>query len=503
MTNYIRNGAIMSRWSHDIIIIGGGAAGLSAASGCSQLGMKTALIEPHKTGGDCLYHGCVPSKSLLRSASLVMGLRRAEDYGLPGLLSALPGKTPTLPVDYKPVRERIAGIIGSIAPHDSPERFRSLGVEVIQERALFEDPHTLKLSGGRTISAANIVLSTGSRPRIFPIPGLEEAGFITNIDIFSLEKLPSSLAIIGGGPIGVEMGQAMTRLGVKVTIIEAGAHILAREDEDMASIIGGRLLAEGVEIREGVGASEVSLKGKKKAVTLSDKSVVEADEILMAAGRLGNIENLNVEAAGLTVERGFFKVDDSLRTRARHIMAIGDCNGRYLFTHAAAAEASLVVRRLALHLPGKMDYSALPWVTYTEPELASVGYNEARAKADGLSYNLVEVPMSENDRARAEGETSGKMKILYNSRKQILGVQIAGPHAGEMLMPAVRGVAEKWKLGKLLSPVYPYPTVSEIYKSAAGKVLGPALFNKRVRKILKILFRYSGSGPVGEDRQHE
>jgi pyruvate/2-oxoglutarate dehydrogenase complex dihydrolipoamide dehydrogenase (E3) component len=487
----------MSKWSHDIIIIGGGAAGLSAASGCSQLGMKTALIEPHKTGGDCLYHGCVPSKSLLKSASVLMSLRKAEDYGFPGLLSSIPTGGPVLPLDYKPVKERIAGIIGSIAPHDSPERFRSLGVEVIQETALFEDAHTLKLSGGRKISAAKMVLATGSRPRILPIPGLEEAGFITNIDIFSLEKLPASLAIIGGGPIGVEMGQAMTRLGVKVTIIEAGAHILPREDEDMAAIIRERLREEGVEVREGVGASGVSLNGKKKAVTLSDRSTVEAEEILMAAGRAGNSENLNVEAAGIAVERGFFKVDESLRTSARHIMAIGDCNGKFLFTHAAGAEASLVVRRLALHLPGKMNYSALPWVTYTEPELASAGFNEERAKADGLSYHLVEAPMSGNDRARAEGETGGKMKILYNSRKQIIGVQIAGPHAGEMLMPAVRAVSEKWKLGKLLGPIYPYPTVSEIYKSAAGKVLGPALFNERVRKILKFLFRYSGTGPVG------
>ena len=314
--------------------------------------------------------------------------------------------------------------------------------------------------------------------------------------------MPSSLAIIGGGPIGVEMGQAMTRLGVKVTIIEAAEQILVREDADMAAVIRERLQEEGVAIHEGSPVASISGRNGLKQISLADGSSLEVEEILLAVGRIGNTESLNIEAAGVTVEKGFFQVDDALRTSVRHIMAIGDCNGRYLFTHAAGAEAALVVRRAALHLPGRMDYRAVPWATYTEPELASVGYNEKRAKAEGIAFQVASVSMSSNDRARAEGETGGKLKILYNARKQILGVQIAGPHAGEMLMPGVFAVAGKWKLGRLLGPVYPYPTVSEVYKSAAGAVLGPALFNNRVRSILKVLFRYRGSGPVGETK-HE
>jgi pyruvate/2-oxoglutarate dehydrogenase complex dihydrolipoamide dehydrogenase (E3) component len=496
----------MAAWTHDLIVIGGGAAGLSTASGCSQLGMKTALVEPHRMGGDCLYYGCVPSKSLLRTAAVARGIRDAGDFGLS--VSALP-RGEGGPADYKPIAERIRGIIGAIAPHDSPDRFRSLGVEVFEQGALFSDPHTLVLDDGKRISARSIVLATGSRPRVLPVPGIEEAGYITNIDIFSLESLPSSLAIIGGGPIGVEMGQAMARLGVRVSIIEAAPHILIREDEDMAAIIRERLVKEGVTLVEGVSVEGVSAEavsgqdaGGLKTLKLSDGSELKAEEILMAAGRVGNTENLNIAASGVEVERGFFKVDDRLRTASCHIMALGDCNGRYLFTHAAGSEASLAVRRLAFHLPGRMDYRALPWVTYTEPELASVGLNEVRAREAGTEYRVVSVEMADNDRARAEGETEGRMKILYDGKKRVLGVQIAGPHAGEMLMPGVFAVSEGWKLGKFLGPVYPYPTVSEMYKSAAGKVLGPALFNDRVRTILRLLFRYRGEGPK-EEASHE
>lgn len=492
----------MARWTHDLIVIGGGAAGLSTASGCAQLGMRTALVEPYRTGGDCLYHGCVPSKSLLRTASAARTIADAGSFGLAAPLrgDGAPGSRPR---DYAPIRERIGGIIGAIAPHDSPGRFRSLGVEVLEQAARFADPHTLTLDDGRRISARSIVLATGSRPLIVPVPGLEEAGYITNLDIFSLERLPASLTIIGGGPIGVEMGQAMTRLGVRVTILENAPHILSREDDDMAAVIRERLVSEGARVFEGVTAVSVRSEQGKKTVLLSDGEEVEAQEILVAAGRRGNIEELGLEAAGVETDRGFVRVDASLRTSVRHIMAVGDCNGRYLFTHAAGAEASLAVRRLALRLPGTMNYRAFPWVTYTEPELASVGLNEKRAREAGVWYRSVMVEMSGNDRARTEGEISGRMKILYDRRKRVLGVQIAGPHAGEMLMPAVFAVSGRWKLGKLLGPVYPYPTVSELYKAAAGTVLAPALFNERVRSFLRLLFGYRGSGPLAGEHDEQ
>lgn len=489
----------MKRRTHDVIIVGGGAAGLSAASGCAQLGMKTALIEPYHTGGDCLYYGCVPSKSLLRSAAVAAGLNHAPDFGiLPSAETANgTGHAPRRgPVPFHPVASRIAGIIDSIAPHDSPERFRGLGVEVFEQAAQFSDAHSLLLADGKRISAPRIILATGSRPRPLPIAGIEETGYITNIDLFSLAALPASIAILGGGPIGVEMGQALSRLGVTVSILEAAPRILGREDPDMAAIIRRRLLREGVAIREGVTAVEASRRQHGKVLLLSDGSEIQADEILMAAGRIGNTEHLNVEALGIRITNGFFAVDHKLRTSIRHILAIGDCNGKYLFTHVASAEASVAVRRLALRLPVSMDYRAVPWVTYTEPELASVGYNEQRAREAGLNYRVATVGMDRNDRARTESEIDGKIKILYDSRRRILGVQIAGPHAGETVMPAVMAVAGRWKLGRLLGPIYPYPTVSEMYRTAAGAALAPSLFNARNRAILRLLFRYRGTGPA-------
>ena len=501
----------MKRRTHDVIIVGGGAAGLSAASGCAQLGMKTALIEPHHTGGDCLYYGCVPSKSLLRSAAVAAGFKYAPDFGIaPSAATAKSSghEPPRGPVPFRPVASRISRIIESIAPHDSPERFRGLGVEVFEQAARFSDAHTLLLADGERISAPRIVLATGSRPRPLPIKGIEETGYITNIDLFSLDALPASIVILGGGPIGVEMGQALSRLGVAVSILEAAPQILGREDPDMAAIIRRRLLREGVQIREGVAVVEASRRppgevqhgkarrGKTqhgKVLLLSDGSKIEADEILMAAGRIGNTEHLNAEAVGIEVRNGFFAVDHKLRTSIRHILAIGDCNGKHLFTHVAGAEASVAVRRLALRLPASMDYRAVPWVTYTEPELASVGYNEQRAREAGLKYRVATVGMDRNDRARTESETDGKIKILYDGRRRILGVQIVGPHAGETVMPAVMAVARRWKLGRLLGPICPYPTVSEIYRTAAGAALTPSLFNARNRALLRLLFRYRGT----------
>ncbi len=481
----------MGRTTHDIIIIGGGAAGLTAAAGCSQLGMRTALIEKQHMGGDCLYHGCVPSKTLLKTATVYSHAARFPDFGLPRL-SWLPQPSAT------DVMARVRGVIESIAPHDSPERFEQLGVEVFLSGAKFVGNNEVELQGGDTsarLSAERLIVSTGSSPAVPPIPGLQETGFITNLDVFDLERFPERLIVLGGGPIGVEMAQAFARLGTAVHLIDKAAHVLPREDADMADYVEAALRRDGVELSLGAEIVSVEAGKKEKLVNIrrnGQEMQVAGDQVLVALGRRGNTAELDLEAAGVETERSFIKVDRKLRSSNPRVYAAGDVNGNYLFTHVAGAEGSFLVKQLALHLPGSMSYQNVPWCTYSDPELASIGYNETRAQQGGLTYRTVYTGFDEIDRARAEGYEEGQIKILLDSKEKIIGVQIAGGHAGELLLPAVIAVQQHWKLGTLMKPMYPYPTMAEIHKRAAGNYLSPRLFNPRVRSILKAIFRYRG-----------
>ena len=480
-------------YTHDLIVVGGGAAGLTVASGAAQLGVKVALVERERLGGDCLYHGCVPSKSLLRSAGVYALAKETERFGLPRAEIGRP--------DLGTVMERVGAVVSSIARHDSPERFTALGAEVIFGEPRFVSPCEIDTGrgSGKLISAPKIILATGSSPRAVPIPGLEQTGYITNRDIFSLTTLPESLAVIGAGPIGVEMSHAFARLGSRVLLLDVAEEILPREDADMAGVVRRRLEADGVRIATGASISRVSGAGSGKTLSFSvggEEETFRADRILLAVGRTGNIDGLGLEEAGVATERGFVTVDAKLRSSSRHIMAIGDLNGRYLFTHVAGAEGSFAVRRAVLHVPGEMDYDRVPWVTYTDPELASIGYNEVRAREAGIEYELAESSFAENDRAHAEGETEGKVKILTDGKGKLIGTQIVGPHAGELLGPHLIAFAKGLKLMDIMGPIYPYPTLGEASRRAAGNVLGPRLFNGRVRALLRLLFRYHGEGPA-------
>ena len=478
----------MAKYSHDIIIIGGGSGGLVTASGTSQLGMKALLVEKEHLGGDCLYYGCVPSKSLLHSAHAAWAVRSGKDLGLPDM--ELP------PVDLGAVNGRVQSVIQSIAVHDSPERFRSLGTEVEFGSPRFLSPHEIDIDGKR-FSAKNIVIATGSSPRSLPIPGLEEAGYITNLDIFSLKTLPKHLIVVGGGPIGSEMTQAFTRLGSKVTLLDVAPHILIREDEDMAELVQKRLEREGATIRTGVKISSVSRNGDTYTMTISvnggPEEQIVGDQLLIAAGRAGNIDGLELDKAGVATDRGFITVDSKLRTSRKNIMAIGDINGRFMFTHVAAAEASVAVRRLALHIGGAMSYQNVPWVTYTHPEIASIGYNEKRAQEAGLRYRVLTESFSGNDRAHAEEDTEGLIKVLIDKRERVIGAQIASVNAGELLAPYTFAVQNGWKLRSIMSPIYPYPTLSEMLKKPASSYYGAKLFSPFVRKALRFLFGYRGT----------
>jgi len=482
------------KYTHDLIVIGGGSGGLTISAGAAQLGVKTALIEKEHMGGDCLYFGCVPSKTLIKSADTFMKARRTEYYGLPALEPGRP--------DAAAVMDRVREVISRIEPHDSPERFRNLGVDVRLDSGEFTGPHSFRLASGEVLSAPKFVISTGSSPFVPPIPGLEEAGYLTNRDIFSLRKFPDSLIVIGGGPIGVEMSQAFARLGIKVSLIHTRDHVLIREDRDMAGIVQQALTDDGVSLE--LNASILSIAGsdtpgEKKTVTIQrggpeagETAEIQGGLILVAAGRRGNTENLGLEKAGVRVEHGYIPTDSSLRTSRKHIFAVGDVNGKYLFTHAAGAEGSIVIRRAVLHTPAKMDYRFIPWSTYTDPELASVGYNEKRAAEEGIDYRLLSTGFTENDRAWAEKAEKGKIKMLLDRKDRVIGVQIAASHAGELIAPAIFGVRKGWKISEFLSPVFPYPTLAEIYRKTAGDYMSPRLFNPRVRRILRALFRYRG-----------
>jgi pyruvate/2-oxoglutarate dehydrogenase complex dihydrolipoamide dehydrogenase (E3) component len=483
----------MARYTHDVIIVGGGSGGLTAAVGCAQLGMKTALIDKERLGGDCLHYGCVPSKTLLKSASVYAQMREADRFGLP---SASVGA-----VEMSAINARIAGVIAEIEKHDSPERFESLGAEVFLGHAEFTSPHEVRFNDERTLSAKHIILATGSAPRAIPFPGIEEAGYITNLDAFSLPQLPRRIATIGAGPIGIELSQAYRRLGAQVTILDLASQVLPREDADMAEVVSHRITAEGIQLRLGAKIERVEKSGSTKTVHLKkgdgSSESLEVDEILMAVGRQGNTTGLGLENIGVTIEKSFVVTDSKLRTSRKNILGVGDVNGKYQFTHVAGAEGSVAVRRIALHAGGSMNYTNVPWVTYTDPELASVGYNEGAAKEAGITYRTIVQPFGSTDRAQAEGETEGRMKILLDRKDRVIGTQIVGYHAGELLAPSLYAVGKSWKASAIMGPIYPYPTLAELHKKAVSGYMGPRLFNDKVRGILRFLFRYRGNAGKG------
>lgn len=475
-------------YSHDVVILGGGAGGLTAASGCAQLGLKTALVEKERLGGDCLYYGCVPSKTLIKSARVLRYAQDFEKFGLPKLT------VPKVQIDR--VLGHVREVIEQVAVHDSPERFRGLGAEIFFDVPEFISPHEVRLPGGRVLSARTIILATGSAPLSLPIPGLEEAGYITNIEIFSLKKQPRSMLTIGAGPIGVELSQSFLRLGTKVSIIDMAPRILSREDADLADIVKEKLLQEGAELYLGANIQRVEKFGGKKRLILKNaegrEEVLEAEEILMAVGRQGNTGDLKLEEAEVEVEGSFVKVGPNLSSSRKHILAVGDCNGKFLFTHVAGAEGSLAVRKTVLRIPVKMNYHYIPWVTYTDPEIASIGYNEMRAKEAGVQYTVVSSEFKQIDRAMAETETDGKIKILIDKRSRVIGTQIAGPHAGDLLIPLIYAVRNRSKLMDMITPIFPYPVLSEVLKKAGGNYFAPMVYNPRVKKILRTVFGYRG-----------
>jgi pyruvate/2-oxoglutarate dehydrogenase complex dihydrolipoamide dehydrogenase (E3) component len=463
----------------DLCVIGAGSAGLSAAAGAVQMGASVALVEGGRMGGDCLNYGCVPSKALLAAAKRAQAMRDAGPFGI----------APVEPeIDFAAVKDHIARTIAAIEPHDSVERFEGLGVRVIRAYGRFVSPTELE-AGGARIVARRFVIATGSRPRIPPVPGLDAVPFLTNETIFDLRDRPGRLIVLGAGPIGLEMAQAHRRLGCEVVVIEAG-RALAKDDPELAAVVLERLRAEGVEIHEGAPADRVS--GGPGAIVVEAGGRRHAGtHLLVAVGRAPNVERLGLDAAGVTLGERGVAVDAGLRTSNRRIYAIGDVTGGLMFTHVAGDQASTILRSALFGLPAKARRTAIPWVTYVDPELAQVGLTEAQARAaHGDRLEILRAPFADNDRARAEGATTGLVKVMV-ARGEPVGVGIVGAQAGELIGLWALALARGAKISAMAGYVAPYPTLGEASKRAAGQYYAPRLFaNPWVARAVRFVQRF-------------
>lgn len=482
----------MANYDYDLGIIGGGAAGLTAAAGAARLGAKVLLVEKEKSlGGDCLHYGCVPSKTLIHVSRVWRQTRRLGRLGLPAL--DLPA------VEFSRVADRIREVIATIQKHDSYERFCGLGVRVAFGDATFADEHALSLvtpDRSERCTARSWLVATGSSAALPDFQGLTSTPFLTNRELFSLPELPASLIVLGGGPIAVEMAQAFQRLGSAVTVVQRSGQILRREDKDLADRVQLQLEDEGVAFRLGCRVLRVGDTGATREVFVADATGAEvalsAAAILVATGRAPNVAGLGLENAGVVYAAAGIPTDRRMRTNQKHIYAAGDVTGQYQFTHAAGYEAGVVLANAIFRLPRKVDYTYMPWCTYVSPELASLGLNEKAAKKLGVDYDLHVESFEDNDRALTEDEPSGLLKLLLDKKGKGLGVQILGPRAGDLLAEWIAAFHGKVGLATLASAVHPYPTLAEINKRVAGAVVGKKIFSDKVKKVLKTLFDLKG-----------
>jgi pyruvate/2-oxoglutarate dehydrogenase complex dihydrolipoamide dehydrogenase (E3) component len=464
----------------DIVIIGAGAAGLSVAAGAAQLGSSVALVERGLMGGDCLNTGCVPSKALLAASRAMREARQAARFGV---IVAEPA------ADWDRVRAHLRGIIATIAPMDSEARFRALGARVLRGEARFVDPRTIAVDG-RAVTARWFVIAAGSRPAVPQIEGLDRTPYWTNDSLFDLEQRPGHLLILGGGPIGLEMADAFSGLGCKVTVIEAG-RIAAKEDPELADGLRQALVMRGVTLREGTTVTAVA---PGPVISFSDGTRIEGSHLLVAVGRTPNVAPLNLAAANIQAGSGGIATDHGLRSVSNNrVFAVGDIAdpagiGPRAFTHVGSYHAGIIIRRLLFHLPARIDYAALPRVIYTDPELAQTGLTEVEAVAIGLKPRILRWPLTENDRAIAERATAGLVKLIV-SGKRVVGAGILAPHAGEMISQWTLAIAERTKLSALAGLIVPYPTRAEAAKRAASSAYAASLFSARTKRLVRLLSR--------------
>ena len=465
------------KFTHDVIVIGGGAGGLTAAGGCALFGLKVALIEGHRMGGECLNNGCVPSKALLAAAKRAAVARTGESMGV---------KIAPPEIDWSGVMGQVRRAIADIEHHDSVETFEEMGCEVILGHARLTGKHSVEV-GARTLQAPRIVLATGSRPFVPPIAGIDAVPYLTNENLFELSERPEHLVIVGGGNIGMEMAQAFRRLGSAVTVIEPG-DIMGRDDPDSVKVVVETLREEGVRFVEGK-AKAVSGEAGALKIEIEGADAVEGSHLLIATGRKARVEGFGAEELELALGDNGFAVDDRRRTNIRSIYAIGDCRDGIRLTHVAGYEGSNVALEIVTGLPTKVDYTALPWCTYTDPEIAQIGLTEKDARAKhGDKITVVREEFSENERAVAEGASKGHLKLVLKGKK-VLGASVVGEHAGELLLPLAQSITGKTSTFALGSAIIAYPTRSEISKAAAFSAWEPTVFGSLPKKYAALVAR--------------
>jgi pyruvate/2-oxoglutarate dehydrogenase complex dihydrolipoamide dehydrogenase (E3) component len=466
-------------YAPDLCVIGAGSGGLAVAAGAAQMGAEVVLVERGAMGGDCLNFGCVPSKSLLAAARIADLWRRGAELGI---AYARPR------IDFAAVADSVQRVIAEIAPNDSVERFEGLGVRVLHAEARFTSPRAVR-AGNVEIRPRRFVIATGSQPAIPPISGLDEVQYLTNKSVFANRQLPEHLIVIGGGPIGIEMAQAHCRLGARVTVLDVGP-LLPRDDPELSAVLARRLSSEGVVSLPLVEIADIERMDKAVAVRLASGEQVTGSHLLIAAGRRPTVEALDLAAAGIVSTAKGITVDARLRTTNRRVFAIGDVAGGPQFTHVALYHAGIVIRNALFRIPAKVDYRALPWVTYTDPELAQVGLTEAASRAVGEAPRVLRWHFVENDRAQTERETEGMVKVVTRGNGRILGASILGAGAGDLILPWALAISQKLKIGALANLIVPYPTRGEASKRAAGSYYTPTLFSARTRRLVRLLARF-------------
>lgn len=477
---------------YDLVVIGAGTAGLVVAAGTAGLGLgfKVALVEKSLLGGDCLNVGCVPSKCVIRSARAVADMRDAAVYGMQ--------PPDPIAVDFAAVMQRMRRIRAQISHHDSVARFQQLGIDVFLGPARFVDAQTIAVHD-RSLRFKKAVIATGARPTRPLIPGLAEAGYLTNETIFSLTACPPRLAVIGGGPIGCELAQAFHRLGSRVTVLHQHRHLLDREDADAAAILQARFRQEDLNLLLDARVEKVEITSAGKVITYQQEGqlkTVVVDEILVGTGRTPNVAGLNLEAVGVKYDsRRGVMVNDYLQTTNPRIFAAGDVCMSWKFTHAADAAARIVIKNAFFSPFGwgrsRLSKLVMPWVTYTDPEIAHVGFYEQEAQAQGLKTQTIKIPLTEVDRALTDGETDGFIKILHQQGSdRILGATIVARHAGEMISEITLAIVTKQGLNTLAGVIHPYPTQAEMIKKAAD-TYRRTLLTPRTQSFLKFLAKLS------------
>ena len=467
----------------DFCVIGAGSAGLSFAAGAVQMGASVVLLESGKMGGDCLNYGCVPSKALIAASKFGEMPSKAKAFGWTF-------SKPTL--DYGKVHKHVHRVIKAIAPNDSKERFEKLGVHVILEAGAFKDSKTVSTKNYE-IQAKRFVIATGSSPFIPPIPGLDRVPFLTNETIFDLKELPKHLVVIGGGPIGIELAQAFLRFGSKVSVLEA-FKALPKDDPEATDMLKKILESQGLDLQEGAKIEAIEKQAKGVMVKFKDRDgkahQIDASHLLVATGRRANVQNLNLDQAGILHSPKGIEVNSLLQTSNKKVYALGDCTGGYQFTHVAGYHGGLALRNSIFGLRTKVDTRAIPWVTYTSPELAHVGLSEETATMQNIPFKILKNTFHENDRAQAEGEVEGFIKVLLTSKGQVLGVTILSKQAGELIYPWVMVIQNKLKLTALTGAMAPYPTLNELSKRVAGSFYTDKIFSPTMRKIVGFIMAY-------------